>query len=436
MSPPPSPARDLAVGVLMRVWEGNAYAAPTLDAELRRAVSLDPRDKRLATELVYGVLRTAGYLDNRIGTHANNDRWRRKLGVRANMLVATYSLAFLDRIPDHAAVSEAINAIKRGPDASVSGFANAVLRKIAREEKTVTLAQAAAAAVPRWLVKAFERTLGKDDAAAFMAELAPPPIALWLRGARDRDAWVSKLREAVPSARFEPSSLSPRGIVAWRTGDHKKLPGANVDWVVQEEGAQVVALSLGTQDGDIVLDACAGRGGKSLVLGEAVGQAGAVDSADLHASKLERLRLGPAGDVIRTTFAVDWTKGSGACDEQYDRVLVDAPCSGTGTLRRRPEIAGRLGASDVARLAALQLGIIRGAAAHVRPGGRLVFAVCSVLRDECEALVDAALTGAGKRLEPAPFDAAVPILKEKTQVRLLPHIHGTDGYFLASFIVR
>lgn len=426
-----TPARALAVEVLSRVWEENAYAAPTLDAALRRAGGMDPRDKRLATELVYGVLRTSGYLDKRVKKHANNDRWRRKVGVRANMLVAVYSLAFLERIPDHAAVFEAVTAIKR-EDKPMSGFANAVLRKIAKEETKITAQDAAGQAVPRWLFRELERSLGRDGARAFVAELDAPPLCVWLRAGESRDAWLAELEQARPGARFEPGALSPRAIRIARAGDHRQLPGANVSWVVQEEGAQIVALALGARPGEQVLDACAGRGNKSLVLGELVAPDGAVDAADLHAQKLERLRAGPPGASVRDTFAVDWTAGAGNVERRYDRVLVDAPCSGTGTLRRRPEICGRLAASDIARLAALQARIAMGTATRVRPGGRLVYAVCSVLTAECEGVVEA-LTKAG--LEPTPFDADLPLLAGKTAVRLLPHEHGTDGYFIASFTV-
>lgn len=413
------------------MWDGDAFAAPTLDAELRRAPDMDPRDKRLATELVYGVLRTAGYLEKRIRKHANNDRWRRKSGVKASMFLAAYSLFFL-RVPDHAAVSEAIHAIKRTPDRSMSGFANAVLRKLAREKVNIELPAAVAQSVPRWLHRALEESLGQEDARAFIGELEPPPMCLWVRAGREREAVIEALHEGAPQATITPCEHSPRGIRIVGAGDHKRLPGARVDWVVQEEGAQLVALALGAQPSDELLDACAGRGGKTLVLGEIVGEGGAVDSADLHASKLERLRGGPAGQHVRETFAVDWTRGAGAIRGRYDRILIDAPCSGTGTLRRRPEIAARLAASDLDRLAALQVGIARTAAKRLRPGGRLIYAVCSVLAPECEGVV-AALSKDG-RLKPAPFDAALPLFADRDHLRLLPHVHGTDGYFIASFV--
>jgi 16S rRNA (cytosine967-C5)-methyltransferase len=196
-----------------------------------------------------------------------------------------------------------------------------------------------------------------------------------------------------------------------------------------------VALSVGAAAGEEVLDACAGRGNKTAMLARAAGAQGAVDAADLHASKLVRLshELARSGVRARATFAVDWSVGSGEVTGAYDAVLVDAPCSGVGTLRRRPEIATRRDALQVAELARLQRAILARTAEHLRVGGRLVYAVCSVLREEAEEVVDAVVRERGD-LSPAPFagDAARAIAGDAATLRLLPHVHGTDGYFLAS----
>jgi len=193
---------------------------------------------------------------------------------------------------------------------------------------------------------------------------------------------------------------------------------------------------LGARPGETVLDACAGRGNKTSLLARAVLPRGAVDACDLHASKLERLQAECArmGARPRATFAVDWTVGSGDVRDLYDRVLLDAPCTGIGTLRRRPDLALRRAKDDVALLAATQLAILSRAAEHVRPGGRLVYAVCSVLREEAEDVV-AALLARLPGLRAARFDAAEAraLAGESASFRLLPDVHKTDGYFLASF---
>lgn len=426
--------------MLSRVWKDDAWASPTLDAELRRAGNLDPRDARLCTELVYGVLRTQPVLEEVIDAQAKSDRYKSQPRLRAHLCIAVYTIRFLDRIPAFAAVSEAVEAVKRGGDRRVAGFANAVLRKIAADRTAMGLNEAIARSVPTWLNERLELALGSARALeAFVAPGEPPQLCLALRGGEDRARWLAELDQARPEGIFTPGRLSPLAILARGAGDHRQLPGSGRAWCVQEEGAQALALMVGAQPGEVVLDACAGRGGKAFILGDTVPPTGAVDAADLHPKKLKRLRKTPWGDQVRHTYAVDWTKGSGEATGPYDRILVDAPCSGTGTLRRRPEITRRLGPDDVARLAQLQIAITRRVATLARDGGRLVYAVCSVLREEAEDVVAALATPRDDiTLEPAPFDGAFAreLAGDAPSLRLLPDPHGTDGYFVASFIVR
>jgi 16S rRNA (cytosine967-C5)-methyltransferase len=424
--------------VLARVWESNAFASAALDAELHRA-ALDPRDAALCTELVYGVLRTEGYLDERIAKLASRGAWAQDAAVRAHVLVGAYALAFLDRVPTFAAVSEAVGGVREAGGERVAGFANAVLRRLAAEvaDKRPLMADAVVASAPGWLRGSLRRSLGRGAAAAYLAAgPVPPPIGLCLRRAEDRAAWIATLQAAAPNATIEAGPVSPRAILVRGAGDVRRLPGAGEAWIVMEEGAEVVALCVGARPGERVLDACAGHGNKTWLLGD---EGAEVDAADLYAPKLDALRAGPPGKLVHKTFAVDWSLEGGDTGEvpaDYDRVIVDAPCSGVGTLRRRPEIAHHRQPEDVARLAALQVTVAQRAATRVKDGGRLIYAVCSVLREECEDVV-AALAGT-EGLTPAPFDAeaARALAGDGNALRLLPHVEGTDGYFVASFVVR
>jgi 16S rRNA (cytosine967-C5)-methyltransferase len=442
-----SNARQIAERVLTRVWGADAFAAAVLDAEIGKMADFDPRDGALATELVYGVLRTQQALEVRLQGLTKTGRIDLPEAARAHLLMAAYSICFLDRVPVFAAVNEGVSGIAATGETRSASFANAVLRKLAtsiEKEGRPSLSESVAASAPGWLRGALRRSLGRREAEAYLAAgPVPPPIGLSLRTSEDRAGWIAELQKIAPNATFEEGKVSPRAILVRGAGDVRRLPGAGKAWIVQEEGAQVVALALGAHAGERVLDACAGRGNKTWILADAVGQTGAVDAADLYPSKLERLREAPFGAMVRETFSVDWSvEGARMLPRDYDRVLVDAPCSGTGTLRRRPEIALHRSAEDVTRLADLQAVIVRNAALHVKPGGKLVYAVCSVLREEAESVVEkfvAQPLSNGMSLSAVSFDSDIlrTLAPEgATTTRLLPHVQGTDGYFLASFEVR
>jgi 16S rRNA (cytosine967-C5)-methyltransferase len=320
-----------------------------------------------------------------------------------------------------------------------------VLRRLAAEAALPghpTLAEAASASVPAWLFATLTDAVGAFEAGALSAaEPAGPWLGLCLRAGEPRDEWLARIATAAPSAELRAGEISPRALLLRGAGNPRKLPGAGDGWQLQEEGSQVVALAAGGSPGERVLDACAGRGTKSLLLAEAVGPGGAVDAADRDPVKLRRAQEAePERRSIRSTFAVDWTQGPGEVPDGYDRALVDAPCTGLGTLRRRPELLHRLDRADPSRLAALQIAIVRQVATRIRSGGRLVYAVCSVSRAETQEVVDA-LAGEPRlpaRLVPCEFSSSIGqrLAAGGTSFRLLPGAHGTDGYFVASFRVE
>jgi len=363
--------------------------------------------------------------------------------VRAHLIVAAYQLFFM-RVPAFAAVNEAVNAVRSARGTRVAAFANAVLRRVAARAEAIGEAEreeAVFASAPAWMRAALERALSAADARALLGSGGEvPAVAIRVERAEERTAWIDKLQAAAPQARFEAGRISPLAILAWGAGKPQRLPGwSEGAWSVQEEGAQLAALAVGAREGSTALDACAGRGNKTAILARAVGATGAVDACDSSPAKLERLgsELSRLGLAARSTFAVDWTVGSGDVRGEYDNVLVDAPCTGVGTLRRRPEIALRRTTADLETLTRTQIAIATRAGAHVRSGGSLVYVVCSVLREEGEDVVDA-LVRARPELVPAPFEVAEvrAVAGDAPAFRLLPHLVGTDGYFLARFVRR
>lgn len=399
MSERASSARRVATRVLFRVAEDGAWASLALDAEIARA-KLDRRDAALATEIVYGALRVLPRLDAALDAHLARPR-KVDAYLRAALRAGAYQILHLSRVPPHAAVSDAVSLVKRERGPRLAGVANAVLRKL---ERPASPAPPARMVVPAWIEEAIRRGVGDARAEAFLAARPLPP-PLGLRAVRSSAAaHVEAIRAARPEAEVGASVLTERGLFVRGAGDPRALPGwERGELAVQELGSQLVVELTGVQAGERVADLCAGRGTKSLAMAE---RGAAITAVDLYEEKLERAlaekeRLGIEAPIA--TLAVDLSVGAGGLDASFDRVVVDAPCTGLGTVHRRPELALRLRPGDPARMAELQLRILETAVRLVRPGGLLIYAVCSPTRQEGE--------GVAARLEPAhPELARVPSL--------------------------
>jgi 16S rRNA (cytosine967-C5)-methyltransferase len=429
-------AREIAARVVEQVLSRSAYVSDVLHEELSRS-GLEPRDRALATELAYGVIRTHPFLAERLAVLANRGVAPGDTLAQAHLWVAAYQLLLLRRVPAFAAIDQAVGSLRRLRGARFSAFANAVLRRLA-ETPPASRSAALTASVPRWLFDALVGSVGEAQALALLGaapeagESAAPHRGLSVRLRNDRALEHGWLRAAAPGKVCESARwLAPQG-------DLRRLSGyAEGDFVVQEEGSQWAALALGCRPGERVYDACAGHGQKAAILAEQLGRSGQLWVSDRGKEKLERL----ASEFRRLALPVpesrvlDLTQTHADIPGDMDRVLVDAPCSGTGTLRRRPEIMFRLGPEDPPRLAQLALTLLRNAAGRARPGGRVLFVVCSVLHWETQGLLE----GVSDLLVPAPFDSEQARRlagADATHYQLLPGRDGTDGYFVASFVRR
>lgn len=422
--------RAVAYRVLVRVAASGAYASLALDAAIARA-GLDARDARLATAIVYGTLRELSAIDAIVDAKLAR---KSKLddAARAALRASVFQLAGMERQPAHAVVDDAVRWVRAERDPRVGGFVNAVLRKIVADAPR--LAKESIALDPE--VRAMlVRSIGEARTARVCAP-ATPSIDLRARDASARDALADAIARARPRGTVLRTRYSPLGVRAYRVGDPRELPGASTgELVVQEEGSQIIAALVGARPGERVLDVCAGRGGKTTFLGLAVGQAGSVVATDLHEHRLEQLerewaRLGLPAPL--ETRAVDWTVGAGGLAGPFDRILVDAPCSGLGTVARRPEIAARLVASTVRELAGTQRAILGRAATLLAPGGTLLYAVCSLLDDES---VDVVRDGMPQGLAVRAFTSGETFgidPEEDGSLVLGPFLDddggGTDGY--------
>jgi 16S rRNA (cytosine967-C5)-methyltransferase len=445
---PPS-ARALARSVLARVERDGAYAGRALAAALDRGRTLSPEDRALVTELVYGVLRRRTRLDRAIDALARTGTSNLDPAVRIALRMAAYQILFLDRIPAYAAVSEAVEACKELGGRGVAGFANALLRKLARTGEPVLPDGAAdpagylewAVGFPGWLVRLLLAELPATEAVAFGdASMAPAPVTLRANTGRiGRDALLARLAVERPGAALLSSAIAPDAILARRFD----APATTAAWhqglfAVQDAGAQVVAELCGAAPGERILDACAGGGGKTAHLLALAGGEAQVDAVDNAPAKLHDARrtLQRLGLTSARTVTGDLTRplDSSLATQGYHRILLDAPCSGLGVLRRHPEALIRRSPGDLAALATQQLAMLATVAPALRPGGLITYAVCTFERQECEEVVAAFLgTHPTFHLEPAtaaggrvPWDK---LMDRSGAVRTWPQREDADGFF-------
>jgi 16S rRNA (cytosine967-C5)-methyltransferase len=389
-------AREVARRVLDRVTKEGAWATPALDGELARA-GLDERDRRLAAELVYGVLRHRTRIDRALAAHA--DLKKTPPRVLTVLRVAGYQLLFL-RVAPYAAVDDAVAAAKVDSP-KLGGFVNAVLRKV-HTHKEPPLPSAprdrleVEHSLPRWILDELDAAGGLDHVAAF-GEPAPI-VARGNRRRTTRESLIEHFRAAGVTA--TPLSIAPMALRLEGLGDPARSPSFLAGlWTVQDAGAQLVGHVAAPRAGTRILDACAGVGGKSTHIAELTDDAASIDAADQNATKLGLLgetaaRLGLSS--IRR-HAVDLLAGD--LPEPYDLIVLDAPCTGLGVLRRHPDAKWRLKPEDVARMAALQAQLLDAVIRRLAPGGALVYSVCTFTRAEGPDQIRALAQRANLRVE-------------------------------------
>ncbi len=453
--PKPDAPRRAAFDTLTAVRNDDAYANLVLPGLLRDR-GIEGRDAAFATELAYGTLRASGTYD--LVVEACIDRALEAVdgGVLDVLRLGAHQLLAM-RVPDHAAVGETVELARAAVGDGRAKFVNAVLRKVGAQDLTTWLSQlapptdvdpvghlAVVHAHPAWVVRAFAESLGVDPASAdgqaelallLAADNAAPTVTLVARPGRATPDDLLGLG-ATPG-RWSPlagilESGDPAGFEAVRRGEVG----------VQDEGSQLVALAaaaaaLSPPAGPDLrwLDLCAGPGGKAALLAglaEARGARLTANELQPHRAELVRRAVGPRVEVV----VGDGRAGAWA-DASFDRVLVDAPCTGLGALRRRPEARWRRQPNDVDRLVVLQRSLLGAAADAVRPGGVVAYVTCSPVLAESRGVVDSVLAG---RSDLERLDARIAVtavapsigdLGPGPDVQLWPHRHGTDAMFLS-----
>ncbi|HKY32212.1 MAG TPA: 16S rRNA (cytosine(967)-C(5))-methyltransferase RsmB [Candidatus Polarisedimenticolia bacterium] len=444
-----SDPRAAALSILQRVEHEGAYSSMLLQS--LDAGRLHPRDLALITELVLGVLRRARYLDHVLAAFSSRPVEAIDPRLRTTLRLGLYQLLFT-RIPDHAAVDRTVELARRGRGGgrAAASFANGVLRAASRhpgripppprpaEGEDPAAALAVAESHPEWLVRRWIARFGPGEAALLLAaQNRPAPVAARVTGGAPRltAAEASLASEGIRTRRsawLDDVLVAPSGAL------HRTSAFRRGELYVQDEGSALVARLAGASPGDRVLDACAAPGGKSLAMAERVGEAGLVVSADLHPSRLRRLasnarRLRLACAPLAADLSADPPFSK---ETAFDVVLVDAPCSGTGIIRRDPELRDRLSQEALGRLAARQRELLDRASGLVRRGGVLVYSVCSLEPEEGELLAAAFLDGhpdfaAADAREALPSSAhglTAPTPAGRA-LMTLPHRDDMDGFF-------
>ncbi len=450
---PVSAARKIAYEVLRRVEAEGAYASDVLHTELGAGVR--PDDAALATELTLGVLRWRGFLDFLLERLLKKPVARLDLPVAIALRMGLYQLRFLERVPARAAVNESVELVKSARKTSAKSLVNAVLRRASAEAKYPIetflpsgISAAGRLAIvhshPEWMVERWLRRFGEVQTVSLLqANNRTPRLSCSLHHAERRDEILNALRES--GLHLEPGLLLKTAFVV-NGGSPTRTPAFQCgDISIQDEASQAIPLLLDVHSGDRVLDLCAAPGGKTPMLARNAGKNGLIVAADRHAHRLRAMREQfkrldlPGIRLMELDAARPLPFGI-----EFDRILVDAPCSGTGTLARHPEIRWRLKPEQLPELNRLQCGLLGIALNQLAPGGRLVYSTCSLEPEENEDLVAEALrkfpdvsrvpaaevarTISGHL---APGVDAKNLFDEVGQFHTTPGAYQTDGFFAA-----
>lgn len=420
-APRVTPARACALTVIRRVFEQGAYADRALHGE---AAGLEPRERALATALAYGTVQRRATLDYVASELSSRAPDRLDPAVLAALRLGLFQLLFLAGIPEHAAVNESVELVKR-TNRSAASFLNAVLRRAVREgprllEQLDDDTPAAAArrhSVPQWLAEQWFSELGAGEARALLRQINEPAESA-IR-VNELVAGVSEVITRLPVP-AHPAPELPEGLILGGPfdayGSELFQAGAIMP---QSRGSMLVARTLDPQPGDRVLDLCAAPGAKTTHLAALIGDRGEIVAVERNPGRALALartaaRMHTGCVRVEQADAAEFT-----ADQAFDRVLVDPPCSGLGTLQSRPDLRWRANPDSVKELADLQLRILTAGGACTAPGGTIVYSVCTISRRESEGVVDAFLAAHEE------FEAQRPFRQ------LLAHRDGTDGFFIA-----
>jgi 16S rRNA (cytosine967-C5)-methyltransferase len=446
--------RDLALAALRESGRYPGFAERFLEQQFRRASPLGERDRAFTLHLVQGVLRWRLKLDWIVKQSARFPFERIDPPVLDILRLALYQIFFMDRVPDSAAVNEAVKQARKIAPPHITRFVNGLLRNVCRGKDQLAFPDRGEDLVrhlsvrysyPPWIVDKWIRELGPDGAERLLDAGNRIPLLVVRTNALkvDREGLLERLRREGLEVR--PTLFSPEGIVLekLRGPIHELKSFKDGLFQVQGEAAQVCSHLLGAEPGEWVLDLCAGLGGKTTHLGELMGGRGKIIALDRVRRRLlmlaeSAMRLGV--DCIRPVVADAGKDLLYLFKRRFDKILVDGPCSGLGVVSKHPDGKWEREEKDVRRLAGVQEKMLNEAAPLLREGGRMLYTVCTISREESEGVVEDFLAAHGEmRLENLGDrvpDWGKPLVDGEGFLRTLPHVHQMDGFFGALFVKK
>jgi 16S rRNA (cytosine967-C5)-methyltransferase len=448
-----SPARALAFATIRASFEDGAFTERAFRAEVDR-LALSGRDRAQAQRLAYGAVQRCGTADVAIERLAGRSTRLLDPPVLAALRLGLYELLFADATPDHAAVDQAVELVKAAGAAHAAGFANAILRRAIRERAQLTAslldddstpaAAAVADSAPKWLAEMWWQELGAEAARAALAACnQPAEVAMRVNALRtDREAMLAQLAEAgvdvrAPEAEW-PLAAPDTIVIEGRTGETVPAAIAAGELTPQSRGSAAVVEVLEPQEGDHVLDLCAGPGIKTGQIAERMGDRGEVISVELDPDRAAEVAAQATRLGLRSVTVIEADAAAGTIGPSFDRVLLDAPCSDLGALASRPDARWRKSPKLIQRMTEVQDELLRNAAAVLKPGGILVYSTCTISRRENEERIAALLRASGAGDAPPlrldDLGARAPELSapaERRCLQLRPDRDRTTGFFIA-----
>lgn len=445
-------ARETALSILEKWEERQAYSNLLLNQVLQ-ASPLNEKDKRLVTELVYGTIQRKNTLDWILNQLVKKGVGSLELWVRQLLRLGIYQLLYLDKIPERAAIYETVQISKKRGHRGISGLVNGVLRSFLRNRRRLTLKKnpqtlaekAVSYSHPGWMIERMEQAYGEEETkAALLSNHHPPRVSVRVNRLKmDRDVFIKEWN-ATGNGRAEASGIAPEGVAISGGGNPAFTPWFREGYcTIQDESSMLVARVLAPAPGMKVLDVCAAPGGKTTHLAELMKNQGHIVACDVHDHKLSLIRSNASrlGIDIISVRQLDGRNLPGSFQpHSFDAVLLDAPCSGLGVIRRKPDLKWGKEAENIEALAQLQKELLDAAAPLLKPGGVLVYSTCTWEPRENREQVESFLkrhpdfSGDNTWKEELPDPVKSRVRSGDGWIQILPHDFLSDGFFISRMI--